>query len=109
MRNIFVFSFMLFAVLLGEFLFVSFSNLFNHNLMLFYCITRNISMHCTFIEEYDSLSYTYFDEIAQAYCAAHRQSWAFAIRRKCKKCDCNKVCRKVKKGLVQESYYNFNQ
>ncbi|XP_060601608.1 uncharacterized protein LOC132754873 [Ruditapes philippinarum] len=43
--------------------------------------------------EYYDLSYSYFDEIAQAYCASKFQGWVFAIRRHCSTAPtCNEMC-----------------
>ena len=46
------------------------------------------------MEKY-SLSYSYFDEIAQAYCAASYKGWTFAVRRDSTDADasiCKEIC-----------------
>ena len=54
--------------------------------------------------KYYSLSYSYFDEIAQAYCACQRKGWTFAIRRNCSKPkpSCKQVCEMAKEGILHE-------
>ena len=53
------------------------------------------------VEQY-SLSYSYFDEIAQSYCAASNKGWTFAIRRDCggKAPTCNDICKRATEEIL---------
>ncbi|VDI69773.1 Hypothetical predicted protein, partial [Mytilus galloprovincialis] len=51
-----------------------------------------------------SLSYNYFDEMAQSYCASQGVgNWVFAIRRNCigKAPRCDVLCRRAKKRILK--------
>ena len=55
------------------------------------------------VEQY-SLSYSYFDEIAQSYCAASHKFWTFAVRRDCggEAPTCNDICKTAKTEILAQ-------
>ena len=54
--------------------------------------------------EHYSLSYSYFDEIAQAYCAASYKGWTFAVRRDSENATapiCKEICAIASQGILE--------
>ncbi|CAG2223133.1 unnamed protein product [Mytilus edulis] len=55
------------------------------------------------LKEYDGkLTYNYFDEMAQSYCASGRKGWVFALRRNCPKVgkSCKAICAGAKNKIL---------
>ena len=53
-------------------------------------------------EEHYSLSYSYFDEMAQTYCASRSAGWVFAIRRNCAHAPtCNDMCANASVSILR--------
>ncbi|XP_060558254.1 uncharacterized protein LOC132718560 [Ruditapes philippinarum] len=56
--------------------------------------------HVCSVERY-SLSYSYFDEMAQTYCASKSPGWVFAIRRNCHHAPtCEAMCAAAKSSIL---------
>ncbi|VDH96404.1 Hypothetical predicted protein [Mytilus galloprovincialis] len=54
-------------------------------------------------KSYDgTLTYNYFDEMAQSYCASQSSGWVFALRRDCARGadTCNKICASAKNAIL---------
>ncbi|XP_053399738.1 uncharacterized protein LOC128557100 [Mercenaria mercenaria] len=61
-----------------------------------------LSVHQSYSVETYSLSYSYFDEIAQSYCASKGSGWVFAIRRDCKNAPrCEEMCNNAKQEILE--------
>ena len=77
------------------------------------CYTGSFKYNCFFlflvcvsvvvygVDQY-SLSYSYFDEMAQSYCAASNKYWTFAIRRDCSGVapTCHDICKKATYEII---------
>ena len=70
-------------------------------LIFVYYFTACGSLVCG-VEQY-SLSYNYFDEIAQSYCAGSHKFWTFAVRRDCSVAPtCNDICKNAAKNILSQ-------
>ncbi|VDI53377.1 Hypothetical predicted protein [Mytilus galloprovincialis] len=49
-----------------------------------------------------TLTYNYFDEMAQSYCASQSSGWVFALRRDCARGadTCNNICASAKNAIL---------